>query len=65
MDKYEKIGWILIIAGFLGIISLGFRGEIKSFETISILIFTVMAFGLGLYFMMHEYGKKEKVEDEK
>jgi len=65
MDKYEKIAWIWVIAGFLGMFSLGFHGEIKSWEAISLLTFTVVSFGLGLYFMMHDYGKKKRDEAEK
>jgi len=65
MDKYEKIGWIWVIAGFIGIISLGFRGEITTWETILILIFTIVSFCMALHFIMHDYEKKEKDEAEK
>jgi len=62
MDKYEKIGWLWVIAGFIGMFSLGYRGEIETWEAISLLIFTVVSFGLGLHFMMHDYEKKERDE---
>jgi len=64
MDKYEKLGYIWLVAGFLGILALGFRNEIKTWEAISLLIFTIMAFGLALYLIMHDYQKKEKSVDE-
>ncbi len=64
MDKYEKIGYIWLIAGFLGIIGLGFRNELETWESISLLIFTIITFGSALYFVMHDYGKKEKSVDE-
>ena len=64
MDKHEKIGYIWLIAGFFGIIGLGFRNELETWESISLLIFTIIAFGSALYFVMHDYGKKEKSVDE-
>lgn len=64
MDKYEKVAWLWIIAGFIGMFSLAFRGEIRTWEAITLLTFTLVSFGLGLYFMMHDYSKKEKNIDD-
>jgi len=64
MDKYEKLGYIWLIAGFFGMLGLGFRKELESWESISLVIFTALAFSLSLYLVMHDYGKTEKSDDE-
>lgn len=66
MDKYEKIAWIWIIAGFLGLIGLGYayNGDFESLEVVILLVFTIVAFVLGLHLIMHDYDKEVKKKDE-
>ncbi len=69
VSKYDKLGTIWTISGFLGIIGLGFvynseERELWSWEVMSLVIFTATAFVLALHFTMHDFAKKEKKNDE-
>ncbi len=68
VNKFDALGTIWIIAGFLGMIGLAFvyhyNEKVWTWEVITILIFTAMAFVLALHFTMHDFAKEVKKKDE-
>jgi len=69
VNKFDLVGTIWTISGFLGIIGLGFvyhseERQLWSWEVMTLVIFTATAFVLALHFTMHDYAKEVKKKDE-
>jgi len=66
VKKYDLLGTIWIIAGFLGMIGLAFvyhyNERIWTWQVITMLIFTAMSFVLALHFTMTDFAKDQKKE---
>jgi hypothetical protein len=69
VDKYDLLGTIWTISGFLGIIGLGFlyhsEERVWSWQVIALLLFTVASFVMALHFTMHDYTKERKKDEQK
>jgi len=68
VNKYDALGTIWTISGFLGLIGLGFAynnsQRVWTWEVMTLLLFTAMAFVLALHFTMHDFGKEVRKKDE-